>query len=254
MTQSTYGGTGTAKSSSGVVEPTTTLVDINNEPGHWTVTLAPLRKADGGQPVASIGDFFARIELGAGGRATTIDVDWPIHGGTVTLSTETIRVNGLFSEFVSAPGAVFVPDIVFTAWATPASGPRTGLPPPRTRIYGNIPATGSPAALVRLPIPTLARYYGVQIGDASGAVFAGQMFARWYDMDAIAVPVRTEVWQLSTLGGGVGVYCGIQQGGGQFNPDQRLIAIPPNARDLELENFTGVQLNRVRAVFYLDAG
>lgn len=255
---STYGDTSLLKLVGGAVQPSNTLIDLLHEPAHWLVTLSPLRTQQGKRIVAPVGDvaFVANGTLGHAGREIPFAVDWPTQGGTFAVACSSLRLNAIFegSSFVTAGNETL--DVVFTAWAARQQGPRqTVWCPVRSVLYGPLAATGVPAAIVRLPVPGLARGYTVQAGTSSAAVANGHLEARQYNQVALS-PIRSDEWSVDSLSIAPGVRLGLIEStiGASHIAPSRSCALAPAVEWLELENTTAVGLTAVRVVFDLDLG
>ena len=255
---SVYGDTGRLALVGAAVQPTNTLIDIMREPGHWLVTLAPLRTAQGGRITAPVGvvTFTASAIIGHAGREAPLLVDWPTQGGTFAVCCSSLNLKAGFEGSIIVTAGNSSPDVVFTAWAARQSGPRqTIYPPPRTVPYGTIPATGSPAAIVRLPVPGWARAYTVQVGTQA-APTSGIIIARSYQQAPALSPVRTDEWGVAPATIAPGARVGLVQGLVVGNPQAplRSVPLPPNTEWLELENAMAADQQAVVVVYDLDLG
>ena len=255
MPPSVYGDTGRLTLVSGVLQPSSTLINIDHEGDHWLVTLCALRTAQGGPITWPTGDaqFTAEITtFGHAGRESSALVDWPINGGTFCIAGSSLRMRANVGGTAVITTGNFDPDIQFTAWAHPQSGPRQTIWTPRRSVRYETLAQGG--AGVRLTMPAHAAAYTLQVGRQA-AVASGQLAASWFSQNPVATVVRTDEWRVDNVGGGTRCRVGLLEAAGVA--PYRTVPVPPDARDLELTNglaVAGADLQFVRAVYDLDLG
>lgn len=234
----------------GTLNPTNSLIDIQQEAARWCIFLRRLRRADGSPLTTTLAArrYLAIIELGHAGRSDTIEVDWPIAGGTLALLASSLRVTANW-ERSSLHATVEAPDVEFTAWAIDAgSGPPQTIYP-RTRTI-DITSPLVPANVQTFQIPNYGRAYYLMARDtAAGA--ATSVTVRW--LNASGITVRAEQWDLTPTVPGPGMRCGPTQAAG-VSPPVRYLDVPAEAQRVQVEANAGVNVLDAAIVFNLDVG
>lgn len=146
----------------------------NDRPtGPFLVTLSPITLPNGRNLAFALGneaqvfDYAAVVKWGRGGQNMVAIVDWPASGGSFVVSGDSIYVDawaliplsGIFDANFVRDGLL----VRLGASATPISGPRPGVLPPRRTMYLPTPIAAPAGTSGDIFVPPFARRMDLQM-------------------------------------------------------------------------------------------
>ena len=222
------------------------VINWRGHPQVVTVTLLPIALPTSDVQLAqfnSLDPFRAKVTWGNGQAASTAVIDYPISGGTFTLSASSVTVD-VYPDGVATPpsGTTVFPDLLVGAFLGLGAS-RPGTTPPTTTVN----FTGDPLAPVTVQVPPHARAYYVE--DSNPVVgFTQRWRVELLNIGAGGIPTnvqRTDDVVSTGFGGQVSLY-----GPTQFTP----APLPPRVGALRVQLGAMAVPQRSAVVFIADLG